>query len=110
MSETVTSGTGKEYKAVESGPSGISKYIKPAELTELEGVYAGILPGKFGDSYKVELDNGELVAVNGAKTLNDAMQNIETGTQVLIKNMGQGIVQSGPYKGKPFHNIKVFVA
>lgn len=93
-----------------AGSEGGFKYMKAADLTELEGTYLGIVEGQFGPNYKFELESGETVVVNGCGALNKLLPNVETGSLVRLENKGKEAIQSGPNKGKAFHNIKVLVA
>lgn len=98
----------KEFKEIKA-PSSI-KYIKPGELTELEGTFLGVVMGEYGANYKFELEDGSEVVVNGCGALNKLMPEISEGTLVKLVNLGLEQAQKGPNKGKPFHNIKVFAA
>lgn len=101
----------KEYVEVKpSGSEGNLKFMKAAELTELEGTYLGIQTGQYGANYKFETEAGDIVIVNGCGALNKVMPSVETGAQVKLENRGKETIKSGPNKGKSFHNIKVLVA
>lgn len=98
----------KEFKEIKA--AGSLKYIKPSDLTELEGTFRGIIMGEFGANYKFELEDGSEVVVNGCGALNKLMPEVSEGSLVKLVNAGKETINSGKNKGKSFHNIKVLVA
>ncbi len=100
----------RELKEVSAGGEGEVQYIKPAELDALEGTFQGVVESNYGPNYKFELEDGSIAIVNGCGALNKKMLKVAAGTFVRLENGGKKPIESGPMKGKSFHDIKVFTA
>lgn len=95
-----------KWKELTGGMDSISKFVKPSEMETVEGVFEGILPGEYGDSYKIRLADGNLIAVNACKALKDTLPSLETGSEVRLVNAGKKKLKNG----NTFNDIKVYVA
>lgn len=97
------------FTEVEANDSDVT-YLKPAELTTLEGTFLGIEESQYGPNYKIELADGSITVLNGCGALNKKMIKVQTNSEVKFEHLGMKPITSGPQKGKEFHDIKVLVA
>lgn len=79
----------------------------------------GDQPTAYGDQkwYEIEVDDsnfpcdgGKTLRLNGCGALDSKMAEIEVGSIIKVQYDGEGVMPKGPFKGKPFKDIKVFVA
>jgi len=109
------------FKSV-SGGSSYRAWKKWAEGDYLVGKYISESEDNFGNpNYKVEVleasfDDGTApkagsnFSFNSSGSLKRAMGSIEVGDVVKVIYKGEGIIEKGKFKGKPFHNMEVLVS
>lgn len=98
----------QNFEEVRAGAN--AQYLKPRDLTILEGTFLGIRDSEYGPNYELEKEDGSIVIVNGCGALNATMKNVPVGSLVRLENKGKTAITSGKNKGKSFHDIKVSVA
>lgn len=90
---------------------GAKRYVKYSECNVgdvlVEGYYAGITVGKYGNQYNFTTEDGTHVVLNKSGQLEYALKFVEVGEYVRIVYEGVAVLQKGTFKGKEAHNFKV---
>lgn len=93
--------------------SGGTEYVKFGEFKEgdviVEGVYKGIVEGKFGDQYKFTKGDGTDVVLPSAGHLSYLLGKITEGDVTRVTYGGMETLDKGSFAGKPVHRFSVAV-
>ena len=105
-------------KVLDGEGSGNITYLNASKLAKegttgvvAQGVYVETNKNKFDKpEYSIATDDGKLIVINGAGSLDAQMKKVALGSYVRIEYLGLAEMEKGKYKGKPVHRFLVGIA
>src|SRR3990167_5168496 len=91
------------------------KNKKPVDI--VTGIYLKQYEGTYGPQYCIKaiedshyIEKGKTLTLNNTGALEYKLSEVKTGTIIKVVYDGEGIIEKGSFKGKPFHKILVYEA
>jgi hypothetical protein len=98
--------------AFESVTGGPRKFVKYKDCVEgqilAEGIYRGMIDGKYGPQHLIRQTNGQEVVLNSSGHLDYLVEtHVPKGSMVRVIYSGKQVLEKGRYAGKESHQFDV---
>lgn len=77
------------------------------EAVIAEGFFMGSIPGKFGENYLVDNEDGTQKVLPSSGHLNYLVSTLSKGDYIQVTYMGKEVMKKGKFAGKSAHTFKV---